>query len=841
MKTLLLSTLIACTSLAFYPLKGGDYRLLPESDSYVAKFDDSRVMADARLRVENKGGDGVSKTYLRYDLRWIKGAIQDAKLMLTGSPECEGEAPRTVQIYGMIDRTDGDKADAWNRKTLTWKNAPANEIEGNGVDPTATVALGLVSLPPDSLKDQTIVLEIPELAAFLRNDTNGLVTFILTNDSGGAENTLFYSSDNYYCPEKMPVLEVTTDSAESFDQTRATTVLFGDKPRQTFEDWGTGCGGSHFDQLDEAQRARASQVTWGDTRQTVVRLWAELNRISPEVGMMNLSDFKSNYVDGGVIENAKAAGIEKFQLSFGGHAPVPDRMLTTETSPEAGGQRALKAEEVENYGKLLAATIDALKKECDVEIDSLGIANECINITPAQWPVVVKATRAELDRLGYSKVKITANEWPSNDDYAFKRLEAIKADPDAFKALDAICTHSYAIPPTYRFFEAFCDGTGKSYWQNESQGPKGVDVGAHIINDLNQGVSMWMHHEAVLGSQYDWANLVGYDRARPAEDPDFILLSQRYYYYKQLSAAIDRGCEIYPAWSNTELTMPYLYGPDKMLSVGGKNPDGSFAVALLSHKMDKPMTVQIAIKEYASTPSVMMNVWRSGTGFNILREHSIELKNGRTEIELQPRDLVTLRTATPSLPPNQAPSAPEASAKFVGIDTVTRGNWQGKYGANGVALPAEASKYHFDWDSGRKLRIFNGFSSINNDPPGASTNEDALPILDEKGVDRTGSYWHSFDGFGVEVTPGKDKTEQVAFYISKGATHDGSPLQEISVVDTATGLPLANQTVPDAKTGQYLIWQIKGNVTFRFKFGPQGREPVLNGIFLDPAVSAPDA
>ena len=263
---------------------------------------------------------------------------------------------------------------------------------------------------------------------------------------------------------------------------------------------------------------------------------------------------------------------------------------------------------------LIADILHELKAKHGVDFDITGIANECVAITIPQWPRVIRELRKDLDSYGLRSVRITAVEWPNNDNWAFDRLRSIQNDAAAWASLNAISTHSYAMPATENFYRQFCLKQSKEFWitETECSGPKPVDCGkdlaGHMINDLNHGVTCWMYHEIALNCTPDNpANLVGYDFKAP--DASWLIIPPKYHYYKQLSSALPAGTVLRQAWSNEFKDMRYPGSATKYTACGGRTADGSWAIAVVNLTPvggGTSVTVQLAVEELAAIGRVVM-------------------------------------------------------------------------------------------------------------------------------------------------------------------------------------------------------------------------------------------
>ena len=180
---------------------------------------------------------------------------------------------------------------------------------------------------------------------------------------------------------------------------------------------------------------------------------------------------------------------------------------------------------------------------------------------------------------------------------------------------------------------------------------------------------------------------------------------------------------------------------------------------------------------------------------------------------------------------NQASATPAAglgnSATFVTTDTTTQGTWQGVYGADGYSISQLS----------QSLPAYAQLSLAGNSSwTWASSTTDVRALQKPGAADRIAAAWYSGTIFtaGVNLTDGQ--THQVALYMldwdstTRAATVD--------VLDGATGAVLNSQSISGYNGGKWLVWSIKGSVTFRFTRTAGANVP-LNGIFFGAGATQP--
>jgi hypothetical protein len=169
--------------------------------------------------------------------------------------------------------------------------------------------------------------------------------------------------------------------------------------------------------------------------------------------------------------------------------------------------------------------------------------------------------------------------------------------------------------------------------------------------------------------------------------------------------------------------------------------------------------------------------------------------------------------------PAPAPS-PTTSARFLQVDTTTAGSWKGVYGSAGSfiyndtpMLPAWAN-----------VTVSQGWGYIWS----ASTTDTRAPQR-AAGTDRLATCWWTTGTaiFDVKITDGA--VHRLAFYM---LDWDGlNRTQRIEVHDAATGALLDSRDVTNFRNGQYLVWEVSGNVQIWVVNRGSGNA-VASGLFI---------
>jgi hypothetical protein len=163
-----------------------------------------------------------------------------------------------------------------------------------------------------------------------------------------------------------------------------------------------------------------------------------------------------------------------------------------------------------------------------------------------------------------------------------------------------------------------------------------------------------------------------------------------------------------------------------------------------------------------------------------------------------------------------------ASAAFVGTDAATQGSWKGAYGADGYAIAAAAPEmappaYAAVSVAGASEYVWSGSTTDVRAPqkPGAAT-------------DRIESAWYA-GSFTIDIDIRDGQAHRVALYAADYDPH--GRVEQVQVVDAATGAVLDSRTLTSFAGGEYLVWNLGGHVQLRVT-NVSGPNAVVSGLFF---------
>jgi hypothetical protein len=235
-----------------------------------------------------------------------------------------------------------------------------------------------------------------------------------------------------------------------------------------------------------------------------------------------------------------------------------------------------------------------------------------------------------------------------------------------------------------------------------------------------------------------------------------------------------------------------------------------------------------------------------------LRAQQASLPSGSPSAASAPTstDIVVPTAGTPTVSPSPthgsrpqstATPLPAIMAIFVKLDTATQGSWRGVYGAAGYDLaPDGYSQYAYHDVPGTILVRRSLTPSTTVAVPstlwaGSTTEAQALlkPAATDGGVttDRIAATWYYTTTFYIDIAIADGQTHQVALYCVDWHGSNART-QRIDAIDPTSTAILDTRTLTQFSSGQYLVWSVRGHVSFKItNTGPSNA--VVSGLFFD--------
>lgn len=165
------------------------------------------------------------------------------------------------------------------------------------------------------------------------------------------------------------------------------------------------------------------------------------------------------------------------------------------------------------------------------------------------------------------------------------------------------------------------------------------------------------------------------------------------------------------------------------------------------------------------------------------------------------------------------------SASFVGIDTDTIGNWQGRYGSTAYTVMGSSQSYPSSitvTPSGNSLYVWE-----------SNPKDDRAPYIDSSSADRIAATWYAASSYTIDIDITDGSSHQVALYMLDWDSY-GPRSANVQVLDGDTSAVLDSQDLDEYAGGKYLIWTVSGHVVLNITNNAKVASNVTaSGIFFD--------
>ena len=168
------------------------------------------------------------------------------------------------------------------------------------------------------------------------------------------------------------------------------------------------------------------------------------------------------------------------------------------------------------------------------------------------------------------------------------------------------------------------------------------------------------------------------------------------------------------------------------------------------------------------------------------------------------------------------------AAAFVSSDTKTQGTWKGVYGADGFAIVNDSTNY----PSYAQVTFSN---QLSNTWVASTTNVRALQKGAPTATDRIASTWFQSTSFNININLTDGNWHRVGLYCLDWDF--GNRAERIDVLDATTNSLLDSRNVSAFTNGQYLIWNLRGNLKVQVTL-TGGANAVVSGLFFDQPAAA---
>lgn len=175
--------------------------------------------------------------------------------------------------------------------------------------------------------------------------------------------------------------------------------------------------------------------------------------------------------------------------------------------------------------------------------------------------------------------------------------------------------------------------------------------------------------------------------------------------------------------------------------------------------------------------------------------------------------------------------ATTTTAAFAGVDTTTQGHWTGVYGVQGYYVVDGSSSLPTTVNYSANGTQFYQWASSTTDPRDLQTSPNSSSVIAACAYSNNSSFTINLDFLDRQ-------SHQVSFYLlDYDAQHRAETIQ---IANAITGAVLNTQTFSNFTAGQYVRWDVSGDVNITFA-NAGGLNEVVSGFFIDPVPNTPSA
>ncbi len=168
---------------------------------------------------------------------------------------------------------------------------------------------------------------------------------------------------------------------------------------------------------------------------------------------------------------------------------------------------------------------------------------------------------------------------------------------------------------------------------------------------------------------------------------------------------------------------------------------------------------------------------------------------------------------------------PAATAAFLSANTTTQGNWHGVYGADGYDIAADTSAGNPKIPSYATL----GTTGANPYTWSASTT-DPRALQNAANTGRIASTWYTSSSMSFNLNLTDGQVHKVSLYAVDWDSTVRS--EQVQIIDAATGNVLDTETLGSFHGGEYLSWNLSGNVVIKVTNLNPKSNAVVSGLFF---------
>jgi hypothetical protein len=171
------------------------------------------------------------------------------------------------------------------------------------------------------------------------------------------------------------------------------------------------------------------------------------------------------------------------------------------------------------------------------------------------------------------------------------------------------------------------------------------------------------------------------------------------------------------------------------------------------------------------------------------------------------------------------PNALTSSASFLGTDTTTQGSWHGAYGADGYDVALDTTGGNPSLPTGATLGVTGATTYT-----WAASTTDARALQNAANTGRLATTWYTATSMSFNLNLGQGNSQKVSLYAVDWDSTVRS--EQIQVIDAATGTVLDTRTISGFHGGEYLSWNLSGNVIIKVSNLNPNNNAVVSGLFF---------
>ena len=167
-----------------------------------------------------------------------------------------------------------------------------------------------------------------------------------------------------------------------------------------------------------------------------------------------------------------------------------------------------------------------------------------------------------------------------------------------------------------------------------------------------------------------------------------------------------------------------------------------------------------------------------------------------------------------------------SAATFVKLDTTPGGNWENAYGTQGYDIVSDAVQipsYASVSFAGQSTYVW------------STTSSDGRGLQIPGSTYRVGTCWYSSSSFTIAVNLNDGQSHDIALYACD--FDESGRAEQIQITSASGGAILDTRSITNFQGGEYLQWQVTGNVIIKIT-RQAGPNAIINGLFFDPAATA---